>query len=320
MRKEARKLMKSIAFLCIWFGNMPNFLPAWLASCGKNPTIDFYFFTDIKEDFSCPSNVRKIYIPYRDFCNKFTEIYGVTDGIEKPYKLCDVRPAFGEVLGEYIKGYEFWGYCDEDLLWGDIRHFITDDILEKHDRILTRGHCSIFRNTSEINSYYRTLPRKGHMVYEKMLSLPQVCAFDEWGEHAGGGVSAIFRDNGIPMYNEPVMADIYVGKGSFLINYRPDLRGTKYFLYENGKVFACGKNKERGSFKEEVLYCHFQKRKLTIDADIRYDNYIFEPVAHLRNVDAKTGGISGKMKVMQLDGKYHLRRLYGKLSRQIIGK
>lgn len=305
--------MKSIAFLCIWFGKAPVFLPAWLASCGKNPSIDFYLFTDIKEELPCPPNVKKIEISFRDFCNRFTEIYGVTDGIEKPYKLCDVRPAFGEVLGEYIKGYDYWGYCDEDLIWGDIRHFITDEILEKNDRILTRGHCSIYRNTPEVNSYYRTLPRHGHMVYEEMLFDPDVCAFDEWAAHKGGGVSTIFKDNHIPMYNEPVMADIYVAKGSFQINYRPNLEGTRYFLYDNGKVYACGKNRKRGSFKEEVLYCHFQKRKVTIAEGIDYNRFLFEPVAYMRNETAKAQGLKERSKVWRMNLRYELRKVYAKV-------
>ncbi|MGN0142039.1 MAG: DUF6625 family protein [Roseburia sp.] len=305
--------MKSIAFLCIWFGKMPDFLPVWLKSCEKNPTIDFYFFTDIEDSITYPTNVRKIQISFRDFCNKFTEPYGVTDGIAKPYKLCDVRPAFGEILGEYVKGYDYWGYCDEDLVWGDIRHFFTDDILEKHDRILTRGHCSVFRNTPEVNAYYRTLPRKGHMEYQETLLRPEVCAFDEWAEHMGGGVSAIFRDNGIAMYNEPVMADIYTAKGNFEVNYRPDLKGTSHFLYEDGKVYACGKNRQQGRFQTEVLYCHFQKRKISVDPGLNYEHFIFEPVGHMRNVDAKPHRLKETAKVMRINARYHLRRIYGKI-------
>ena len=48
--------------------------------------------------------------------------------------------------------YDFWGYCDIDLIFGNIRKFITDDILDKYDKILSRGHFTLFRNKDSINT------------------------------------------------------------------------------------------------------------------------------------------------------------------------
>lgn len=307
--------MKKLGFACIWFGNLPNFIEPWLESCRNNPTIDFHFFTNAKDSFDYPPNVIKHFISFEDFRDKFTKIYDFECRVDTPYKMCDIRPAFGEVLQEYLKDYEFWGYCDEDLVWGDIRAFITDEILDAHDRILTRGHCSIYRNTPEVNSYYRTLPRKGHMDYYEILQNPEVCAFDEWAAHRGGGVSAVFADNGIAMYNEPVMADIFMAKGNFVINYRPDLKGTKYFLYENGKAYACGKNKEKGVFKEEVLYFHFQKRKIEIDGNLDYQHYIFEPIGRMRNLNAKKHTVKKNAAVFKKNARYFLSTVYHKIKK-----
>ena len=48
----------------------------------------------------------------------------------------------------------YWGHCDVDLIWGDIRKFVTDDVLTKYKRIFSRGHCSIYENSSEVNAVY----------------------------------------------------------------------------------------------------------------------------------------------------------------------
>lgn len=45
---------------------------------------------------------------------------------------------------EYIKDYDFWGHCDADLIFGDIRKFVTDDILNKYDRLGVDGFFPCF--------------------------------------------------------------------------------------------------------------------------------------------------------------------------------
>ena len=41
--------------------------------------------------------------------------------LDRPYKLCDFKPAYGFIFGEYLKEYDYWGHCDIDIVWGDLR-------------------------------------------------------------------------------------------------------------------------------------------------------------------------------------------------------
>ena len=66
--------------------------------------------------------------------------------LHKPYKLCDYRICYGAVFQDFIKNYDFWGFCDIDLLWGNIRTFITEGILNKYDKIGFQGHSTLVRN------------------------------------------------------------------------------------------------------------------------------------------------------------------------------
>jgi len=54
-------------------------------------------------------------------------------------KLCDFRTAYGFVFRNWIKNYDLWGYCDNDLLFGNIRAYIDETILNDYDRCYIMG-------------------------------------------------------------------------------------------------------------------------------------------------------------------------------------
>lgn len=60
------------------------------------------------------------------------------------------------------------------------------------------------------------------------------------------------------------MADINVNKGWFMINRMAGKfkKGT-YFLFDKGTLSAIS-----GKYTENILYVHFQKRKLKLDKDL----------------------------------------------------
>ena len=51
---------------------------------------------------------------------------------------------FGHIFSDYLVGYDFWGYGDIDLIYGNISKFITRDMLEQFDCIRCRKDCSEF--------------------------------------------------------------------------------------------------------------------------------------------------------------------------------
>jgi len=42
----------------------------------------------------------------------------------------------GLIFEDYVAGYDFWGHCDLDVVWGDIRKFLHTRILSDSDIIL----------------------------------------------------------------------------------------------------------------------------------------------------------------------------------------
>lgn len=308
--------MKRIALIVLWIGKLPDYFPIWLYSCGKNPTVDFFVFTDDTADYCYPANVKKEKVSFEELRQRFRRIFPFEISMERPYKLCDYRPAYGEAFAEYLQGYDFWGYCDVDLIWGNIREFLTNGILEENERIFTRGHCSLFRNQAKVNAYYRTLPAHGHLDYKEVYQSPESWCYDEWAEHCGGGTSVIFKENGIRTYDEPVMADIDIYHGDFHICRRPDLKKVTRFLYENGNLYVCGKQKNGTVFRTPVLYCHFQKRKLTIDRDLDGDRFQLTPPGEIQREGKPRNLMAQKCKIWKFDGIVFLKKIWSGIKKK----
>jgi hypothetical protein len=270
--------MKSIAFVIPYFtgGRLPEYFPAFLESCRSNPTIDFLLFTDDRVEYEYPDNVIVHHKTF-DWIKKIVQQnYDFDISLNFPYKLCDFKPAYGEIFSEYLQEYDFWGYCDIDLIWGNIRKFITDDILIDYDRVYSRGHCSLYRNNQEVNSWYKTLPNHGCQDWKRVFQTESSCCFDEWAGHCGGGTSEILKRNGIKIYDEAEMADLKVAYGGFKVNRWGSNCKVAAFRYEQGKLMAVDYD---GNEIKEVLYAHFQKRKVKISTELHGRKFYLNPPA-----------------------------------------
>ena len=145
---------KTIGLVLPYFGSTPNYFEFFIKSCENNPTIDFLVFTD-QEIAESPPNVHVIKILFDDFKTELQQAFPFSlTHLRTPYNLCDFKPAYGYALQKYLAKYHYWGHCDCDLIWGDIRTFITNEILDNYDRILTRGHLTIYRNNTFSNTMF----------------------------------------------------------------------------------------------------------------------------------------------------------------------
>ena len=250
--------MRKIAFVIPYIGKLPVYFPFWLKTCANNPTVDFLLFTDDVTNYDYPFNVKVNICTFRDLKERFQKLFDFPIALNNPYKFCDFKPVYGEAFAEELQGYDFWGHCDIDLFWGDIRNFLTEEVLNKYEYVYTHGHCCLYRNRPDVNSWYRTLPDNGYQKWHEVFQNPTSRAFDEWGGHAGGGVAHIFTSNGKAPYNKIDFADLLVGGSSFRLSGRKDLADEKnlYFQISEKKCFLCDKS----VVLQELIYVHFQQR------------------------------------------------------------
>ena len=251
--------MKSIAYIIPYFGKLPPNFQFWLLTCSKNPTIDWIIFTDDKSEYKFPKNVKIIYTDFQSIIKRIQSNYNFKIKIDKPWKLCDFKVAYGEIFKKELSKYDFWGYCDLDLAWGDIRKFITDDLLDKYEKIGFQGHSTLYKNTKEVNSRYRTTI-KGIPNYREIFSNSKGYAFDE------GIIGEIYDELNIPYYKETNFAHLSKYDYGFVLRHLPPKDDYKnfrqIFIWDDGKIIRKYLYNHQ-ICNEEYMYIHFFCRPMT---------------------------------------------------------
>lgn len=254
--------MKRIAIVICWFGPLPDMFPLWCKSCAANPSVDWLLFTD-QEPAQVPDNVHVHRTAFPELAALARRKLDFPDlSLETPYKLCDYKVMYGVIFEDWIKDYDFWGYCDLDMVFGDLRGFFSDEMLDRYDKLLPCGHLSLYRNTPEVNARFR-LPGSKYSAEEVMRS-PWNYAFDEWR-----GIFRIYKRNNFPMYEEIPYADISWTHRRFSIHRRssskycvpaPDYK-RQVFYYEDGRIFRAYIDGNGEVRRDRFLYIHLMKRR-----------------------------------------------------------
>lgn len=299
--------MKKIIFIIPYFGRFNNYFDIWLNSCANNPTIDWLIFTDCKDNHDYPKNVKIKYTTFEELRTHFQSFYDFQISLEKPYKLCDYRPAYGEIFYEFIKDYDFWGYCDTDLIWGNLRTFFTDEILNNYDKIGNRGHCCLLRNTEEMRKAYRYKSSK-IVTYKDAFSSKLAYCFDE---HNAFG--RYCKECDIKTYDNFTFFDVDYRHDDYRIPlYEKDyfkLKAHNIFSYNNGKLYLLSVGINSCDFLEkEISYVHLQKRTMNVNIDKDSYNRLLiykDNFAKSVNIDVKT--------IKKLDPKSFKKKLYLKI-------
>jgi hypothetical protein len=168
-----------IIILIFYYGRFPWYFSYFLHSCKFNPDIDFLIFSDTEFDGELPRNVTIVIKPVKELQRISSEKMGFAVDLSHTRKLCDLKPAYGYLLSEHTSGYDFWGYSDIDVIFGNIRHFITDELLQSCDVIsvlhdFLAGYFTLFRNCKEVNELFRQ-----SKDYQKVFANPEHFCFDE---------------------------------------------------------------------------------------------------------------------------------------------
>lgn len=258
--------MKRIAFIIPYFGKFNNYFNLWLESCRNNPTVDWYILTDNTDDYHFPDNVHKMKTTMVEMKEAFSKAFGFEVALDRPYKLCDLKPSYGYVFPEIIKGYDFWGWCDVDLIFGNIRQFLTDEIFDKYDMISRWAHCTLIRNNEMNNKLFMTrlassLNGGGYLpTYKEAYSSTKSYIFDEveflfYAMHQRLRIyptDAIHYDCSIN-HKDIQLADHNKG---YIQSFGHDV-----FYYNHGDLSLITANHNE-IHEQPLLYAHFQKRSM----------------------------------------------------------
>lgn len=86
------------------------------------------------------------------------------------------------MFSKHLNHSDWWGYFDSDIVFGKISDFITDEILNKYDRLFSIGHLTLFKNNDFCNNLYNydfDIPRVP--TFKEVAKNSTIYAFDEFG-------------------------------------------------------------------------------------------------------------------------------------------
>lgn len=259
--------MKNLVLILPYFGKFKNYFPLFLKSCATNKTITWLLYTDNEESYDYPSNVTVIKIPFVEWQKKTTSKFDFDVNISAPYKLCDYKPAYGYLLEDDIKEYDYWGYCDCDLMFGDLQGLLLPLLDKEYDKIFAAGHLTVYRNTYENNRRFMK-PVNGREVYKDVFSVREIKAFDE--DLGKENVHEIFLQDGASVFAEDYSVNPNVFRSHFqLMHYDPSQRAfvelpyrdSAYFWHQGHIIEVWAE--ESVLKKCEHLYMHLQMRNMT---------------------------------------------------------
>lgn len=149
----------SIVLLIPHFGPWPAWIDFFIESCRANRSIDWILFSDAEPPENRARNVRHVQIAFGDYVALVSKALGVRFPAEEPYKLCDVRPALPLVHSDLVRGYDFAGFGDLDVIYGNIRDFYDEDLLARYDLLSSHadrvsGHFCLMRNSEDMVSAF----------------------------------------------------------------------------------------------------------------------------------------------------------------------
>lgn len=172
----------SIAFVVPFVGHFPAGMDLFVETCKRNPSVRWIVLSANEPVRNMAPNVTFERLSLDDLNSLISDKLSLSIQISPQfgYKLCDLRPAFGQIFEDYLQGYDFWGYCDLDMFVGDMRKFLTADLLTNADIVSPlsfrlNGPLTLLRNSPLVNGLWSKHPRSR----EIFTNVHEGCMFDE---------------------------------------------------------------------------------------------------------------------------------------------
>ncbi len=241
----------SIRLVVPYFGERPSYMPLVVRSMAHNPDVHWLLITD-EPVMDAPPNVSVRLCEFTDLVARIQSHFDFDISLELPYKLCDFRPAFGEIFREELTGYDFWGHSDLDVIFGRVREHLPPEAFEA-DKILIQGNFALYRNTADAARWFRH--EIDGISYRDVMTNPAAMHFDEMA-----GMHYILRELGVRYWEQKVIFDISFRRYRTRAEH-PEGRDPRRYAWEQGEI--CEYRLEGGAIvRRTALLVHLQKRKM----------------------------------------------------------
>ncbi len=168
--------------IAVHFGPLPTWINLTLETFSRNPTFNLLLVTDqpIVSTYK-HGNIRVISSSLRAFSALASQQLDLNIQVKRGYKLCDFRPAFGQIFEAELQGYDYWGHIDLDTFWGDMAVALAPVWITSPDIVCGEpnhvgGPFCLYRNCPEVNQLYQS-----NDYYREAFQREDNVDFDEIG-------------------------------------------------------------------------------------------------------------------------------------------
>ena len=175
---------------------------------------------------------------------------GMDVSLAYPFKVCDFRPAFGVILLDYLNGFDYWGWGDSDVFYGDVRSALDAVRFDRYDIVsvrseFTAGELTFMRNTEGVNNLFRN---SGN--YQAVFTSDNCFNFVEYGFFKGRSIDSFTH----VARRAARSGDVRLMLRDLGLNDRKFYGRTFKLYWRDGKLFDLGTG-------DEALLYHFLDMK-----------------------------------------------------------
>jgi hypothetical protein len=117
------------------FGKRYDYFELHKKSLLNNKSYDFLLLSDQTEEDYTEGNIRYVRFTMEDATRLINERVSKNNVLIDPRQFCDYKIFFGVLFKEYLEGYDWYGYMDSDVIFGNIDRYIPESAFEEYEMI-----------------------------------------------------------------------------------------------------------------------------------------------------------------------------------------
>ena len=233
-------IIPKAAVVIPFIGKWPAYFPLFLKGCAQNTWLDVLFFTNCPKPQAPPPNLKFFSATLSSISRLASEKLELPLTFTHSYKLCDLKPFYGKVFEDYLKEYDYWGYGDVDLLYGDAKAFLVPlmqeglDVISNRREILS-GSLALLRNNEDMKMLATHIPE-----WKERLQSPKHENLDETANSNIIWEGGLKTDLPPQCFTKLISDKLETGslKAHFKYTCREHLEPGERIYYKNGQFMA----------------------------------------------------------------------------------
>lgn len=260
--RPSHQLRPGLAGLVIaYVGRLPEWFPVFARSLEANPWLTVYVVGASPGQIAPPTprNIVPVPMTLDEIRDRASRCFGFTPALPRPYKLCDLKPAYGDLFADLLADHDWFGWGDLDVVYGRLGDLLERELLDDDaSMLLSQGSCCFCRNTAEMRTLYQA-ESPGILGWREAFTDPVNRIFDE-----PGGFHPLCDRLNIPVAMPPLRADINADLWQLRVA-SPFSREIDYpeqaFTWREGRLYR--EFFDGGQYgRREFGFIHLQKRRM----------------------------------------------------------